>query len=167
MLPPVTVRAAKEDDLPSLLEIPQYSEVSFPYEEDILVAESNDGILGAISIGQWDIMCVPGEWKNNHENLNGIAERKKGPWVSKLYVFPDYRLRGIGTRLVEAAVEREKGKGSKEIFSGIYIRNRSRPISPHIFEKSGFKEIGSCICPMPKGYCRGTLLKKNLLEESE
>ena len=153
--------------MPSLLKIPQYSQVSYPYEEDILVAESNAEILGAVSVGQWNITCVLGKWTNNHENLNGIAERIRGPWISKLYVFPEYRLQGIGTKLLEGAVEFQKSKGSKEVYSGIYIRNRSRPISPHIFDKCGFKEIGSCICPLPKGYCRGTLLKKNLLEESE
>ncbi len=165
----VTVRVAKKEDLASLLKMPQYSGVTFPAKDDILIAQGDGEVLGAVSVSQWRINCLLGEWKDEFrkERLNEVAVPVQGRWISKLYVFPEHRLQGVGTRLVEEAVSFLKDKGCDEVYAGIYIKTKHRETSHHIFEKRGFRKIGSCVCPLPDGYCRGILLKKSLLDESE
>ncbi len=163
------VRLAAKHDVESLLKIPAYSKcvVAFPFEEEILVAERDGKVLGAISVVHKDITYVSGEWNEGYESsLNTLMEKVSGCWISKLYVFPEYRLKGIGTKLVEETVKYLNEKGLTEAYSGIYIRNDFRNISQHIFEKCGFKKFGSCICSLTEGYCRGILFKR-LITSSE
>jgi len=159
------VRVATKDDKKSILKMPPYSEVQADSlsKEDILVAESDTKVLGAISIRSKDVNYVSGEWKNSYEpNPNNLLEKASGCWISKLYVSPEYRLQGLGTKLLKEAIKYLKEKGSTEAFAGIYIRTQFREISQHVFRKNGFREIGSCICSLPEGYCRGTLLKRTI-----
>ena len=162
----VTVRPATTHDRRFLLSIPQYSgsEV-FPSREDILIAEKDGKILAAISIGLNKITCIRGEWEDCYEQdlkttgARGL-EKVTGYWLSKLYVLPEYRHKGIGTKLLEESVKYLEDKGITETYAGIYIKNRFRNISHRIFEKNGFTKFGSCICFLSEGYCRGTLLKR-------
>lgn len=165
----IIVRLATKNDLESLLKMPPYSRshVSCPFKEIILVAENDAEVIGAVSIGHNEIFYVPREWKSTNEPYPNNLEKIQGGWISKLYVFPQYRSKGVGTKLVGEAVKHLKKKGFKEAYAGIYIKNRFRTISQRIFEKNGFKKIGSCVCFLPKGYCRGTLLKKVIQTESE
>ena len=167
---PIIVRLATKNDTESLLKIPQYSkcEIVFPLEEEILVAERDGKVLGAISVGHKDITYVSGEWKESYErHLNTKMEKVSGCWVSKLYVFPEHRRKGIGKKLVKEAVEYLKEKGFTKAYAGIYIKNRFRKTSQRIFERNGFKHFGSCICFLSEGYCRGTLLEKIIKSSRE
>jgi ribosomal protein S18 acetylase RimI-like enzyme len=131
--------------------------------EDVLVAESNGVVLGAVSISHKDISCVYGEWRDGFEQcLNNLASKVSGGWTSKLYVFPEYRRQGIGTKLVKEAIERLKKKEFTEAYAGIYVENECRTVSEHIFQKNGFRRVGSCICFLTEGHCRGVLLKKTI-----
>jgi GNAT superfamily N-acetyltransferase len=160
---PTVVRPATEEDAVSLLEMPSYfrSNVDFPFLEDILVAERDGKILGAVSIGHKDIACISGELEDDKmQPLNTEMQRISGPWISKLFVFPGYRYQGVGTRLVEESVKHLRKKGFTEAYAGIYIKNAFKEVSRQVFEDNGFEQIGSCVCFLPKGYCQGTLLKK-------
>lgn len=161
----IIVRRATKHDLESLLEVPQYSkcDLVFPIEEDILVAEKDGKVLGAVCIRVKDITYISGEWKESYEqHLNTKMEKVSGCWISKLYVFPEHRRKGIGTNLVKEAVKYLREKGFTKAYAGIYIKNRFRETSQRIFERNDFKKFGSCVCFLSEGYCRGTLLKRTI-----
>jgi epoxyqueuosine reductase QueG/GNAT superfamily N-acetyltransferase len=169
MISKITVRPATKYDINSILEMPSYSRasVAFPFKEDILVAERDGKVLGAVSIGHKNIAYVCGERKNScKQSLDIEMQRVSGPWISKLFVFPEHRYQGIGTKLIEESVRYLKDKGSSEVYAGIHTRNVFREVSHQVFKDNGFREIGSCICPLPDGYCQGALLKKTI-ESSE
>lgn len=132
-------------------------------KEEVLVAESNGVVFGAVSISHKDISYVHGEWKDEFEKcLKNLVSKVSGGWISKLYVFPKYRCQGIATELVKETVERLKENKFAEAYSGINAKNKFRMISEHVFEKNGFKRVGSCICFLNQGNCRGILLKKTI-----
>jgi GNAT superfamily N-acetyltransferase len=158
----IKVRLATEGDNESLLNMPSYSKnCSGRRREDVLVAETGGVILGAVSVGHKDISCVLGNWNDGFvKNLSSLVNNVSGAWISKLYVFPEYRCRGIGTRLVREAVEHLKGKKFSEVYAGIYVQNKFRELSEDVFRDNGFESVGSCICFLDKGHCRGILLRK-------
>jgi GNAT superfamily N-acetyltransferase len=161
---PIEVRTAAGHDTESLLKMPPYSGggLTFPFREEILVAEDKGAVVGAVSVGDKEISPVYGEWNEEFERCLNKFEKVTSRMISRLYVLPAYRYRGIGTKLVEEAVRHVNEKGFNEVYAGIYIGNNFRDISQHIFEKNGFAKIGSCICFLSKGYCRGTLLKRTI-----
>lgn len=161
----VTVRSAVGNDLNCLSKISSYfkGKIAFPLKEEILVAEGDGKVLGAVSLSQREIGYVTREMQGSRGQLSESSLRKvNGFWISKLFVFPEYRFQGIGTRLVGAAVENLKEKGITEAYAGIYIKSASREVSQRIFRHNGFKEAGSCICFLSQGYCEGTLLKRQI-----
>ena len=155
------VRHANKADMIQLQQLPPYSNISFPYQEEILLASMRENtIMGAISIGQKDINCVPGEWKDVEDaSLKNAISPVSGFWISKLYVVPKYRAQKLGVTLVKEALNIIRSKGSDEVYVGIHVGNEHRHISRHIFEKHGFKAIGSCICFLAEGHCRGWLFR--------
>jgi GNAT superfamily N-acetyltransferase len=166
----IHVRHATKHDIESLLKMPPYAKcgLDFPCSEEILLAVNNGKVLGAVSVCHRDISYVYGEWKGGFEQcLNNLVQKVSSGWISKLYVFPEYRHRGIGTRLVKEAVKSLKERDFDEVYAGIYVKNRFRNVSQHVFEKNGFAKIGSCICPLSKGHCRGTLLKKTIRSSNQ
>jgi GNAT superfamily N-acetyltransferase len=131
--------------------------------EDVLVAENDGVVLGAVSVGHKDISCILGKWEDGFEKRpNDLVSKISGAWISKLYVFPEYRYRGVGTKLVREAAEHLKGKKLTEVYAGIYVKNRFRKVSERLFESNGFKSVGSCMCFLAKGHCRGILLRKTI-----
>lgn len=163
----ISVRQATCQDTNYLSEVPPYSRCKHDYPvhgEDIFIAEREGKILGAISVSNKNILVVYGDWKDDFEPcLSSLQKEFSGPWISKLYVFPEYRRHRIGTKLVEKACKSLEQKCATEVYAGIYIKNESREISTRILEDHGFKKIGSCICPLENGYCRGSLFRKNLV----
>lgn len=163
----VSVRLASGRDEESLLRMPPYLKSKpecLPCREDVLVAENDGAVYGAVSIGRKDILCVHGEWRDRFEQrLNSLVSEVSGGWISKLYVFPEYRRRGVGTKLVEEALERLKEKGFAEAYAGIYVKNKFRKVSERIFKRNGFSRVGSCVCFLADGHCRGVLLKKAMV----
>ena len=162
----ITVRPACEYDTSSLLEMPPYSRgsVILPFKEDILVAEANGKLIGAISIGHKDITYATGKITSSTSCFSDdrIVEMRRisGPWISKLFVLPEYRFQGTGKKLVQETVKFLRDKGFSEAYVGIHIKNPFREISCQVFRDVGFREIGSCICPLPNGYCHGALLER-------
>jgi len=150
----------------SLLKMPPYSKSKpdlLSGGEDILLAENDGKILGAVSVSNKNISCVLGEWKGGFEQcLDNLVWKLSKGWISKLYVFPEHRYQGHGTKLVEEAVKRLGEKNFTEAYAGIYIKNEFRNVSRHVFENNGFEKIGSCVCSVASGHCRGTLLRKTI-----
>ena len=164
------VRAAEQNDTSSLREMPPYSKarVAFPFEDEILIAESDGKVIGAVTISQRDISFISGKWKNSNEQIiNDLIQKVAGIWISRLYVFPEHRHKGVGTKLLKDAVRYLKERGYTTAYAGIYIKNLFRKSSYRVFKKNGFEKIGSCICFIPEGYCRGVLLKKQLTHKLE
>jgi len=129
-------------------------------KDDILVAEMNGVVRGAISVGFKEILCLSGRWRNGFEQqLDTVTTHLSGGWISKLYVFPEYRYQGLGTLLVKKAMEHLEKKGIVDTYAGVYVKNEFRKLSKDIFRKNGFKKYGYCICPLADGFCRGELLR--------
>ena len=164
------VRPAEQNDTSSLQEMPPYSKarIAFPFKEDILIAESDGKVFGAVTISQRNISFMSGKWKNSNEQyLNDLIQEVAGVWISRLYVFPEHRHKGVGTKLLKETIRYLKEKDATTVYAGIYAKNLFRESTNRIFKKLGFKRIGSCICFIPEGYCRGTLLKKQLTRKLE
>ncbi len=162
----VNVRLATRTDSAVLLQMPPYSKCRRDCEscsDDVLVAENNGVIYGAVSISNKDISYIEGEWRADFEKCpTDFLGMVSGGWVSKLYVFQKYRHQGIATKLVEDAIAHLKEKNFAEAYAGINIKNPLSKVSEHVFEKNGFKRIGSCICFFNPRNCRGILLKKTI-----
>ncbi|MBN1245161.1 GNAT family N-acetyltransferase [Candidatus Bathyarchaeota archaeon] len=165
---PVTVRLATTKDCESLLKMPPYSNCKFDCllcSEDVLVAEKNGVVIGAVSISYKDISYVPGERKPEFNGcLNDRVSQVSGVWISKLYILPEYRSQGVATKVTKEAIEYIKKNSFTEAYAGVNTKNMFRKISEHVFEKNGFKKIGSCICFLTQNgqNCAGTLLKKTI-----
>ena len=160
----VDIRLATRKDCEVLLTMPPYSKCGRNCEscsEDVLIAENNDIIYGAVSISNKDISYIDGEWRADFEKCpTDFLSMVSGGWVSKLYVFQKYRHRGVATELVKQAVANLKEKNFTEAYAGINVKNPLCAVSEHVFEKNGFKRIGSCLCFFNPRRCRGVLLKK-------
>jgi GNAT superfamily N-acetyltransferase len=165
------VRLATRSDFKFLLKMPPYSKIVLDdllRREEVLVAENNGVVFGAVSIGHQDILYSPEGWSDEVErHLINLAEKISDGWISKLYVFPEYRCHGIATILVKEALSLLKGTKIAEAYAGINVKNEFRKFSEDAFESNGFKRVGSCICFLTQGKCRGTLLKKHLDLESK
>jgi ribosomal protein S18 acetylase RimI-like enzyme len=121
--------------------MPSYAKcrLAFPCSEKISVAMNDGKVLGAVSICHKDISLIPGEWKDGFEqSVTKLPQKVTGGWMSKLYVFPQYHDRGIGRELTKEAVKSLKEENFDEVYAGIYVRNKFRKVSRHIFEKNGF-----------------------------
>jgi epoxyqueuosine reductase QueG/GNAT superfamily N-acetyltransferase len=160
-----TVRLATENDAKSLAEMHPYTKhcSSLPLEEEILVAEAAGKVLGAVSVGHKEIACLPKEWRScSRQPTLSDVRKVSGPWISKLFVLPEYRYHGIGTKLVREAVKHLEKRGFTEFYAGVYIKNAYREVSLELFKDNGFQDAGSCICFLSEGHCQGTLLKKSI-----
>jgi ribosomal protein S18 acetylase RimI-like enzyme len=166
----IKIRPIAIQDIASLLEMSPYSKYKrnqLGSEEEILVAQSGRKILGAISISNKNISFIYGDWKDEYNQcLGSLLKEVSGSWISKLYVFPEYRHQGIGTKLVRKALKSLELKDATEVYAGIYVENEFREISIRIFDNNGFVKIGSCLCPLANGYCRGTLIRKTFVPNS-
>ncbi len=162
----VIVRLAVSEDTESILKMPSYAKSEADClrgKDDVLIAEKNGVVCGAISVGQKDILCVNGPWRRNFgQHLDDVTCRVSGGWISKLYVFPEFRYHGIGSLLIQKAAEWLEQHGLADAYAGVYIKNEFRKVSKDIFRKNGFERVGCCICPLAKGFCRGVLLRKTI-----
>jgi len=161
-----TIRPATENDTKSLAEMRPYSAYcsSLPLEEEILVAEADGKVVGAVSVGHKEITYLGKEPQScSRQPTPSEVQKVSGPWISKLFVLPEYRYHGIGTKLVREAVKHLEKKGITEVYAGVYIKNVCREVSLELFKYNGFQEAGSCICFLSEGHCEGTLLKKSII----
>ena len=95
--------------------------------------------------------------------MGSFLTEVSGLWISKLFVLSEYRNLGIGKRLVEEALKYIEKKNGTEAYAGINIKNEFSYVSTRIFDKNGFGKVGSCICPLANGYCRGALFRKTFV----
>jgi len=161
-----TVRLATENDVKSLGEMHPYSGhcSSLPLQEKILVAEAAGKVLGAVSVGHKEIAYFSKESRSSSKQPTlSEVQKVSGPWISKLFVLPEYRYHGIGTKLVREAVKHLEKRGFTEVYAGVYIKNAYKEVSLELFTDDGFQDIGSCICFLSEGHCQGTLLKKSIV----
>jgi len=168
MLKKVNVRIADEEDAKCLLMMPPYAKYDFETlaEEQVLVAEAKGGIVGAISIGQKDMFYSSSETEEMgpaHSTEIWLPEIR-GPWISKLFVLPEHRNQGVGTRLVDAAVQLLREKGHAQAYAGVNVENLHKEFSERTFLSNGFSRIGFCNCALTEHRCRGVLLKKTLMQ---
>jgi len=165
---PVNVRLATAKDCESLLKMPPYSNCKFDCllcNEEVLVAEKNEVVIGAVSISYKDISYVPKEQEAEpSEDLHDRVSHVLGVWISKLYILPEYRYQGVATKVAKEAIEYLRKSKFTEAYAGVNMKNKFRKVSEHIFEKHGFKRIGSCVCFLTKNgqKCVGTLLRKTI-----
>ena len=108
----------------------------------VIVAEENGVVLGWASLSRWSDRC---------------AYSKTGE-VS-LYVRESHRGKGIGRKLFETIMEEGKQVGLHTVLSRIAQDN---PISIHLHEEMGFKEVGVM---REVGVKFGKLLNVHLLQK--
>jgi L-amino acid N-acyltransferase len=88
----------------------------------VLVAENNGTIVGWASLSPWSDRCA-------YETTVEVS----------VYVHKDYRLKGIGSRLLEWVTLEGKKAGNHTVLSRITQGNES---SIHIHEKFGYRHVG-------------------------
>jgi phosphinothricin acetyltransferase len=88
----------------------------------VLVAEQEGKIVGWASLSPWSDRCA-------YDTTVEIS----------VYIHPDFRSQGIGSKLLESITTEGKGLANHTILSRITEGNES---SIHIHEKVGYKHIG-------------------------
>jgi len=67
-----------------------------------------------------------------------LARREEiSPWLSALYVAPEYRRRGIGDRLIKTVIDDCAGKKYKRVF--LFIDSRNMASLERFYRKRGWK----------------------------
>lgn len=125
---PVRIRPMREADLPRVVEI-ERSSFTMPWSEGtfrgllrrgdaaLVVAEADGELIGHAIF--WAVLAQ-GE-------LGDIA------------VIPEWRDRGIGTRLLYEIFERAKGRGVRELYLEVRISNEA---AQRLYERHGFRRVG-------------------------
>lgn len=150
-------RIAHGKDLTSLKELLFYRHLdSIPKDEEIIVAEENGRILGAVTIGYKRFHFIPGKSKIRFWTLK---KTETNAWVFRLFVREDQRSKSIGKQLVKRVVSHLERKGKKTLYAGI-ARGPFNNVSRRVFLSSGFSDVGSCVCL--RRSCVGTLMKSQL-----
>ncbi len=102
----------------------KYIKATKEMTREFLVVENNEGI----PIGELWIF-----WDDEEDKEQ--ANSKDRAYISTLRIHPDYRGRGIGTKLIHRAFDLIKQKGFKEITIGAYIHE---PEIQNLYNKWGF-----------------------------
>jgi GNAT superfamily N-acetyltransferase len=71
--------------------------------------------------------------------LDLLSREDLSPWLSALYVLPDYRNRGAGTELINAVLNLSRGKGFKRIF--LFLDNRGITELEKYYSSRGWKYL--------------------------
>src|SRR5690606_35905227 len=108
----IVIRPARVEDVPQIMAIERAS-YSMPWTEatfrgliersdaDVLAAEVGGRVVGYAA---WWVVVDQGELGN-------------------LAVAPEWRRRGVGTRLLEAVIEQSRGRGVRELFLEVRVSN--------------------------------------------
>ncbi len=83
------------------------------------VAVEGDEVIGSVSVVTGDLPGAPDEWN---------------PWVASLIVAPEWRGEGLGSRLIERAVEAARESGAPEVWCLTEERQS-------LFERNGFERV--------------------------
>jgi len=65
-----------------------------------------------------------------------MKRQELSPWLSALYVSPDYRERGVGTELIRAVLNRCSNKGFKRVF--LFIDSRHMEMLESYYRNRGW-----------------------------
>jgi GNAT superfamily N-acetyltransferase len=136
----VTVRSARDRDLPRLVDLLEFGALAEDKEDrsdlsayasaldeirstpgcDVLVAEVDGEVVGT---------CQLIVFRHFQARGGRCAE------VESMHVHPDHRGRGIGTRLLAAAVDAARNAGCYRVQ---LTSNRQRPEAHRFYEREGF-----------------------------
>ncbi|WP_052737959.1 N-acetyltransferase [Bacillus sp. SA1-12] len=86
-------------------------------------------------------------WALIGPDFNPLNTVKTGS-ISSLYVFPAYRQKGIGKKLMQAALNDFKNQGYKKVLLNVFSGNPAK----HLYEQLGFRDVS-------------TVMETELLEE--
>ena len=151
------IRSVNEKDIESLTELLYYQNLdNIPEDEEIIVAEENGRILGAVTGGSKKFHYVSGR---NRLRFWGLKKVETNAWIHGLFVREDQRSRGIGKQLVKNMVAYLRKRGIKTLYAGI-APGPFKEVSKKVFLASGFVDIGSCVCL--RRFCIGTLMELQL-----
>lgn len=115
--------------------------------QEFLVIANGDDIIGELHI-YWD--------QNDKDEANG----KDRAYLSALRIHPDFRNQGLGTQLIQSAINRIKEKDYKEVTIAAYIHE---PDIGNLYKKWGFvKRIKEGVEETTKGKPAYILLMKKL-----
>ena len=151
------IRIAREKDVESLKSLLFYENVSkIPKDEEIILAEENGEIIGAVSAGKKIVRYIPKTSKLKFWQLKKV---KTEAWIFRLFVRKNQRSKGVGRQLVKNMVAYLRKKGVRTIYAGI-APSPYKKASKKVFTAAGFIEAGYCVCL--KRVCIGTLMKLQL-----
>lgn len=151
------IRLAEEKDVVSLRELLYYQNIgNLPEDEEIIVAEENGRILGAVTAGHKKVRYISKTSKIQFWKLKNV---ETNTWIFRLFVRKDQRSRGIGKQLVKKMIGHLRKRGIKNMYTGIEP-GTFKEISRKVFLASGFTDLGSCVCL--RRLCIGTLMKLQL-----
>ena len=151
------IRHAQEKDIDALRKLGFYENlIELPEDEEILVAEENGTILGAVSAKHKKIRYIPKASKLQFWSLRNI---ETNAWIYRLFVREDQRSKGLGKELVMNMATYLCAKGIKTLYAGIE-HGPFKEISRRVFLAAGFTDLGYCICM--RRVCVGNLMTSHL-----
>ena len=128
------IRLADEGDLPALIAL---ADELAPGEAD---AEKRVNVLmQSLRDPDYDLLVadVEGEIVGfiDHWVIHDFVHGAKMGYVQNLYVAPNYRRRGVGSRLLQEIIERAKAKGVLEVHVSTEFENKP---AIELYKKQGF-----------------------------
>ena len=124
---PVAIRIAAEGDLAGILEIER---LSFPIRKQWKYGDFQDALK--------DLFFVFLDGKISGFLIASCWEDTKRALILRIAVHPDCRNRGIGTRLIEAAIGKFREMGIQEVEIDVEIVKRG---AIQLYERVGFRTV--------------------------
>ena len=144
----INIRLAKKDEVQKLQDLNDEVFVdNYKYDSDLKIdwAQSTVGkdyFTGLLN--NPESICLIAEEDNTPVGYIAAGPKDFDYRLSKcieienMGIVPNYRLKGISSRLIEKVLELAKGRGFQKVYVNTYIENE-RAIN--FYEKSGFKKI--------------------------
>jgi ribosomal protein S18 acetylase RimI-like enzyme len=94
--------------------------------------------------GHWRRSCTTGMWAvaRTGDTIVGLAQLTRGgigPHLESVWTHPDHRRRGIASNLVRRLVERERDRGSGDVYVWVIVPN---PAAVALYVALGFRPTG-------------------------
>jgi len=121
---------------------PAYFEGALRFDT-ILVAESNGELIGYVQFGQ--------------VNIAGLERRPDDQELHRLYVATEQQGRGVGRRLMEAALGHQRLAGAGRVFLQVWEVNE-RAI--RLYESLGFRTVGKTTFTIGAGHVTEDLVMR-------
>lgn len=116
-------RPFKKEDLPFFTGL---AEASPEWKKEECQTDNIESYMLSYSMygGEWEVWLIDSEEVAVSYVLEWSPSNGK-PWLGTLIVHPDYRNRGIGTKIINLMVEKLNSKGNSAIFAGCPINQDS------------------------------------------